>query len=162
MSYERFIFWFWESPTTGWHACKVKKHFNFLIMCIYFYLKDSQTIRSTINFSKPLLCKTLICCDWSISFKAVFVRQCCFVYSVTGETAVFNAPTAHLVAKNEFVFSFRPMRKYQQVGGNMLMIHVDVNMKRLGIGFKNDSFQWFRVDSFFWETITLYTVHFVI
>ncbi len=25
------IFWFWESPTTGWHACKVKKHFHFLI-----------------------------------------------------------------------------------------------------------------------------------
>ncbi len=50
----------------------------------------------------------------------------------------------------------------QQVGGNMLMFHVDVNMKRPGIRFKNDSFQWFRVDSFFWETITLYTVHFQI
>ncbi len=32
----------------------------------------------------------------------------------------------HLVAKNEFAFSFRPTRKDQQVGGNMLMIHVDV------------------------------------
>ncbi len=40
------------------------------------------------------------------------------------------------------------MRKDQQVGGNMLMFHVNVNMKRLGIRFKNDSFQWFRVDSF--------------
>ncbi len=28
MGNERFIFWFWESPTTGWHACKVKKHFH--------------------------------------------------------------------------------------------------------------------------------------
>ncbi len=27
--------------------------------------------------------------------------------------------------------------------------------------FKNDSFQWFRVDSFFWETITLYTCTFI-
>ncbi len=33
--------------------------------------------------------------------------------------------------------------------GNMLMFHVGVNMKRLGIRFKNNSFQWFRVDSFF-------------
>ncbi len=44
------------------------------------------------------------------------------------------------------------MRKDQQVGGNMLMFDIDVN---IGIGFKNDSFQWFRVDSFFWEMITL-------
>ncbi len=42
------------------------------------------------------------------------------------------------------------------------MFHVDFNMNLLGIRFKNDSFQWFRVDSFFWETITLYTVCFQI
>ncbi len=30
-----------------------------------YLLNDSQTIRSTINFSKPLLCVTLICGDWS-------------------------------------------------------------------------------------------------
>uniref|UniRef100_A0A673GBX3 SUEL-type lectin domain-containing protein n=1 Tax=Sinocyclocheilus rhinocerous TaxID=307959 RepID=A0A673GBX3_9TELE len=36
--YERFIFWFWESPTTGLHACKVKKHFHCLIICIFFNL----------------------------------------------------------------------------------------------------------------------------
>ncbi len=46
-----------------------------------------------------------------------------------------------------------PGLRTQQVGGNMLMFHVDVNMKWLGIHFKNDSFQ--RVDAFFWETITL-------
>ncbi len=50
--------------------------------------------------------------------------------------------------------------KTHKWAGNMLMFHVDVNKKRLGIHFKNDSFRWFRVDSFFWETITLYTVHF--
>ncbi len=38
-----------------------------------YLLNDSQTIRSTIHLSKPLLCVTLICGDWSISFKAVFV-----------------------------------------------------------------------------------------
>ncbi len=40
-----------------------------------YLLNDSQTIRSTINFSKPLLGVTLICGDWSISFKAVFVSS---------------------------------------------------------------------------------------
>ncbi len=53
----------------GWHACKVNKHFQFLIICIFFFLlyflNDSQTIRSTIHFPEPLLCLTLICCDRS-------------------------------------------------------------------------------------------------
>ncbi len=90
-----------------------------------YLLNDSQTIRSTINFSKPFLCLTLICSDWS---DAVFVRQCCFVYSVTGETAIFNPPKVHLVAKNEFAFSFRPTRKSSFQAGNMLKFHVDVNL----------------------------------
>ncbi len=68
----------------------------------------------------------------------------------------------HLVAKNEFAFSFRPRQKTNKLAGNMLIFHVDVTMKRLGIHLKKDSFQWFRVDSFFRETITLYTVHFQI
>ncbi len=67
--------------------------------------------------------------------KAMFVRQGCFVYSVTWRNCYITAPQ---VAKNEFAFSFRPMRKEKQVGGNMQMFHVDVN---IGIGFKNDSFQ---------------------
>ncbi len=78
--------------------------------------------------------------------------QCCFVYSVTGER--------HLVAKNELAFSFRPTWKDHKWAGTMLMLHVDFNIKRLGIRFKNNSFQWFRVDSFFWETISLNTEHF--
>ncbi len=36
-------------------------HFFFLP----YLLNDFQTILSTINFSKPLLCVTLICGDWS-------------------------------------------------------------------------------------------------
>ncbi len=40
-----------------------------------YLLNDSQTIRSTIHFSKLLLCVTLLCSDWSISFKAVFVSS---------------------------------------------------------------------------------------
>ncbi len=100
-----------------------------------------------------LLCVTLICGDWSISFafhKAVFVS--CFVYSVTGETAFLPLQKRHLVAKNEF--SFRPIRKstdgfmqsckvkfvkscqfspvcaHNKWAGNMLMFHVDVMRMR--------------------------------
>ncbi len=39
------------------------------------------------------------------------------VQQLTEETAIFTAPKGHLVTKNEFAFSFRPMRKDQQVGG---------------------------------------------
>ncbi len=38
---------------------------------------------------------------------------------------------------------------------------VHVNMKLFGIRFKKNLFQWFRVDSFFWETITVYTNNFI-
>ncbi len=53
-------------------------------------------IRSTLNFSKPLICVTLICGDWSdwSHFHLIMpvmpdkVANCCFVYSVIGETAI--------------------------------------------------------------------------
>ncbi len=61
------------------------------------------------------------------------------MYSVTGKL-LFYAPKRHLVAKNEFTFSFRPTRKDQQVGGNMLMFHVDFNMKQFGICLKTTHF----------------------
>ncbi len=48
------------------HARLKNIHFLYL-------LNNSQTIPLTIHFSKPLLCVALICSDWSISFKAVFV-----------------------------------------------------------------------------------------
>ncbi len=51
LGHERFIFWFWESPTTGWHACQVKNFFNFLI-CIYFYLICSTTPKRIV-FPNP-------------------------------------------------------------------------------------------------------------
>ncbi len=93
-----------------------------------FYLICSTTPKrfaQRLIFPNPFLCLTLICSDWS---DAVFVRQCCFVYSVTGETAIFNPPKVHLVAKNEFAFSFRPTRKSSFQAGNMLKFHVDVNL----------------------------------
>jgi len=68
---------------------------------MHLFLLNSQTIRSMIHFSKPLLCVTLICGDRShfhfispvMPDKAAFV-QFCFVYSFNGETAIFTAPKA--------------------------------------------------------------------
>ncbi len=58
----------------------------------------------------------------------------------------------------QWIYIFNQTKaKDQQVGGQYAKVSC-----WLGIGFKNDSFQWFRVDSFFWETITLYTVRFQI
>ncbi len=134
MGYERFIFWFWESQTTGWHACKVKKHFHFLIICIYFYLFVQRLPNNSFFQTPPVI-------GW------VHLKQCLWA---------FTAPKASPSGK-EWICIF--IHKW---AGNMLMFHDDINMKRLGTRFKNDSIQWFRVDSFFWETITLYTVHFQI
>ncbi len=90
MGYESFVFW--EFPTTLFY-------YIYYMHLLHYLLNDSQTI----HFSKPLLCVTLICADWSISFKAEL--------SVTLCTA--------LPWKQIFVI-------LQKVGGNMLMFHVDV------------------------------------
>ncbi len=53
----------------------------------------------------------------------------------------FTLQKRHLVAKNEFAFNSDQHKNTNKWAGNMLMFHVDINMKRLGIRFKNDSFQ---------------------
>ncbi len=115
MGNERFIFGFWESPTTGWHAYKVKKHFHCLI-CIYLLphmLNDSQTIRSTILFPNP----SFACSHFHFITpdKAEFVRQCCFVYSVTGETAILTPLKAAPSGKEWICIFIQTNRKDQQV-----------------------------------------------
>jgi len=37
MLFQRFIIWFWSSPTISLHAPKVKKHFNFLIKYLEYH-----------------------------------------------------------------------------------------------------------------------------
>ncbi len=151
MCYENSYFWFWESPTSGLHACKIKKHFHFLTIWFILTSLGQRIQNDSLNDSfcfKPLLRGPPICgdwSDWSIPFKAVFV----------GSTALCTA----LPGKQLFL---TPQKQHLKWVGNVLMFHVDVNMQLLGIRFINDSFQWFRADSFFWETITLYTVHFQI
>ncbi len=79
-----------------------------------YLLNNSQTIRSKINISKPLLCVMLIC-ECSAPLYTV----------LPGKQLFLPLQKRHLVAKNEFAFSFRPMQKSsfpksahaQQVGG---------------------------------------------
>ncbi len=81
-----------------------------------FLYNDSQMIRVTIHFSKPLLCVMLICGDWSISCpfhnkSSIYERSAALFTAVTGKTAILLLQRRHLVAKNEFAFSSRPMQK---------------------------------------------------
>ncbi len=69
-----------------------------------YLLNDSQTIHSMIHFSKPLLCVMLLCADWSISFKAVFV-------------------SAVLLCVQRYQGNSKSGNKW---AGNMLMFDVDV------------------------------------
>ncbi len=118
-----------------------------------YLLNDSQTIRSTIHFSKPLLCVTLICSDWSnwshfhfiipvMPDKAAFVRAELLCVQRYQETAIFTTPKA-------------------PSGKKWICIFIQTNIEKTN-KWADNMFQWFRVDSFFWERITLYTVHFQI
>ncbi len=86
--------------------------------------KESKTIRSTFNFSKPLLCVMLICSDWYdwshlhfiLPVKQCLWAQCCIVYSVTGET--FFATTKAAPSGKEWICIFiQTNAKDPQVGG---------------------------------------------
>ncbi len=127
-----------------------------------YLLNDSQTIRSMFHFSKPLLCETLICGDWShfhlilpvIPDKAAFVSAVLLCVQRYRGNHYFTTPKAAPSGKEWIcIFIQTYCEKTNKWAGNMLMFHVDVNLKWLGISFKNNSFQWFRVNSFFWETM---------
>ncbi len=63
------------TPNNRLTCMQGQKHFHFLIICIYFYLICSMTPKRFVQrliFPNPS-CVTLLCADWSISFKAVFV-----------------------------------------------------------------------------------------
>ncbi len=144
MGNEMFIFWFWDPQQQVDMNARSKNTFIVLLYAFnFFYL-----ICSTIHFSKPLVCVTLICGDWS-QFHFISPDKTAFV--MWAKNSKMNL---HLHSDQR--------EKTNKWADNMLMFHVEVNMKGHGIRFKKDSLQWFRVDSFFWETITLYTVHFQI
>ncbi len=49
--------------------------------------------------------------------KAAFVMQCCFEYSVTGETAIFTSPKAAPSDKERICIFIQTNTKRQHVGG---------------------------------------------
>ncbi len=169
MGNERFIFWFWSpQQQVDMHSSSKTLSLSYnMHLFLPYLLNDSQTIRSMIYFSKPLLCVMLICDDWSdwshfhfimpvMSDKAAFLSSVLLcVQPLLGKLLFLPLLKQHLVAKNEFAFSFRPMRKDQQV------CKLTSTWNGLGFVLKTTHFND-SVDSFFWETITLYMVHFQI
>ncbi len=129
------------------HA-RSKKNFNFIIIWIYilpYLLNNSQTIHSTIDFSKPLLCVTLICGYWSdFIWSGVCELSAALCTTIIGETAIYNAPKAVPSGKEWICIFIQTNTKIKfprsaarnKWTGNILMFHVDVNTKRLGICFK--------------------------
>ncbi len=80
-----------------------------------------------------------------------FLIMCIYFYLICSTTP------------QRFIFPARPTRNssfprfaHTNWWAKWQIFHVDVNMKWFGICFKNDSFQWLRVDSFFWETINIH------
>ncbi len=115
------------SPNNRLTSGKVKKHFHCLIMCIYFYLTCSTTLKRFTRWLifQTLLCVTLICSDWSdwshfyfispvMPDKAAFVSAVLLCVQLYRGNRYFTQKQ-YLVSKNEFVFSFRPTWKDQQV-----------------------------------------------
>ncbi len=115
------------TPTDCW------QHVSFNLP---YLLNDSQTIRSTINFSKPLLCMTIIRGDWSnwshfhfimpvMPDKAPFVRTTAnLCTALLGKLLFIQLQKRHLAAKNELHFhsdqrenQVFPGLRMQQVGG---------------------------------------------
>ncbi len=58
--------------------------------------------------------------------------------ALPGKQLFYRSKKRHIMAKNAFLF--RPTGKTNKWAGNMLIFHVDVNMKRLGIRLKNVRF----------------------
>ncbi len=105
----------------------------------------------------PSLCVTLICGDWSDG------SHFHFIVPVTPDKAAHPLLLCvQRLQRMDLHFHSDQREKTNMWAGNMLMFPAGVNMKRLKIRFNNDTFQWFRVKTFFWETITLNTVRFKI
>ncbi len=64
-----------------------------------YWLNESQTIRSMINFSKPLLCVTLICGDWSDWSHFHFIMP----VKVRSRNIVITVITRYQLVKNVLV-----------------------------------------------------------
>ncbi len=120
MGNERFMFWFWESPTRSRHACKVKKHLHCLIIAFNLTLL-AQRLNNLFedSFFQIKFFVMLNCSDWSHLHLIWPVKpdKAVFVNSVTGKP-VFYPPK-----ESELAFSFRPTRKDQHQYANVSCWH---------------------------------------
>ncbi len=108
---------------------KKKKTLSLSYMHLFlpYLLNDSQTIRSTVNFSKPLLWVMLICGDWShFHFilpvnpdKTVFVSAVLLSVQHYWGNNYFTAPKA--APRWFLVVNFCPLRSYQTSSRLFLM-----------------------------------------
>ncbi len=124
MGNERFIFWFWESPTINRLTCmQGQKTLSLSYMHLFFTLFAQRLPNDSFNYSffqtPPLRDANLWwLVDWShfhlispvMPDKAVFVSSAVLCTVLPGKQ-IFLLQKWHLVAKNEFAFSFRPMQK---------------------------------------------------
>ncbi len=120
---------------------------NNMHLFLPYLLNNSQMIRSTILFSKPLLCVTLNCGDWSdwshfhfimpvMPDKAAFVSAVLLcVQRYRGNHYFYRSKSSTLWQRMNLHFHSDQCKKTNKWAGNMLMFHVDVNMKQLGISF---------------------------
>ncbi len=151
-------YFFWESPNNRL-TCKQGQKTHSLSYYMHLFLPYVLNDSQTINFSKPLLCAMLICCDWShFNFitpvtpdKAAFVSAVLLVYSITRETSIVTALKA-APSGQEWICIFT---KRSTSGRQYASVLCWCQHETAWDSFKNDSFQWFRVDSFFWDTTAL-------
>ncbi len=140
MGYEMFFLGGLRVPNNRLTCMHGQKTLSFSYRHLFFLphlLNDSQTIRSTNRFSKPLLCMELFCSDWSMSV-FVIVSSAGMCTAVTGKRLVLM------------------LQKRHQVGGNMLMFHFGVNMRRLKIRLRTTRFNDSE-STLYIERIYLYT-----
>ncbi len=105
------------------------------ILCLTYLLNNSQMIRSTIHFSKPLICD-----DWSHFHFIVPVMpdKAAFVSAVLLCVQHFRGSSKSSTQWQTMNLHFHSdqRKKTNKRAGNMLLFHVDVNRKRLGIRFQ--------------------------
>ncbi len=138
MGNERFIFWFWESPKIVLHVLATSKNTlivsNNMHVFLLYLLKTSEDSFNDSFLQTPPLRDSILrwLVDWSHFHVILPVMPCFLQYMVMADKAVFVVllcvqryranryfylQKQHQVTKTEFVFSFRPKRKHQQVGG---------------------------------------------
>ncbi len=114
MGYERFIFWFWECPTIGWHACKVKKHFHCLKICIYFFLFCSQLPNGSFNdsfFQTPPLLDVKL--QWLVWWSCLlWLVYCVQQMSITERPSPLLSPQLGGKHPNSHGICVSPMQKH--------------------------------------------------